>query len=82
MIQILPFTAYDHSGTDGPMLVFDRPDATSAAYTECNGGGMITETPEAVSDLMTKLNMIRAAELPPRESMTLLGQIRSEIVHD
>ncbi len=49
---------------------------------ECNGGGMITEAPEEVADLMDKLNMIRAAALPPRESTTLLRQIRSEIVHD
>jgi transcriptional regulator with XRE-family HTH domain len=82
VIQILPFTASDHPGADGPIQVFDLPDAVSVAYMECNGGGMITETPEAVSDLMTKLNLIRAAALPPRESMTLLRQIRSEIVHD
>jgi transcriptional regulator with XRE-family HTH domain len=82
LIQVLPFTAYDHPGTDGPMKIFDLPDSTSVAYMECNGGGMITETPEAVADLMTNLNMIRAAALPPRESMTLLRQIRSEIAHD
>jgi hypothetical protein len=82
LIQVLPFTAYDHPGTDGPMKIFDLPDSTSVAYMECNGGGMITETPEAIADLMTNLNMIRAAALPPRESMTLLRQIRSEIAHD
>jgi hypothetical protein len=79
VIQILPFDAYDHPGTDGPMQIFDLPDATSVAYMECNGGGMITETPEAVADQMTRLNMIRAAALPPRESMARLQQIRSEI---
>jgi len=79
VIQVLPFTAYDHPGTDGPIQVFDLPGATYAAYTECDGGGMITETPEAVAELMFKLNMIRAAALPPRESMALLRQIRSEI---
>jgi hypothetical protein len=82
VIQVLPFTSYDHPGTDGPIQIFDLPDTGSVAYMECNGGGMITETPEAVADLMTKLNMIRAAALPPRESMTLLRQIRSEIAHD
>jgi transcriptional regulator with XRE-family HTH domain len=82
VIQVLPFTAYDHPGTDGPIQVFDLPDSTSVAYMECNGGGMLTEAPEAVADVMTTLNMIRAAALPPRESMALLRQIRSEIVHD
>jgi hypothetical protein len=41
---------------------------------------MITETPEAVADLMLTMNMIRAAALPQRESMSLLRQIRSEFV--
>ena len=79
VIQVLQFTASDHPGTDGPVTVFDFPDATSKAYTECNGGGMITETHEAVADLMTTMNMIRAAALPPRESVNLLRQIRDEI---
>jgi transcriptional regulator with XRE-family HTH domain len=82
VIQVIPFTAYDHPGTDGPMMIFDLPDATSASYMECNGGGMITEDSEAVADQMTRLNMIRAAALPPRESMALLQQIRSEVAHD
>jgi transcriptional regulator with XRE-family HTH domain len=79
VIQILPFTASDQPGTDGPITVFDFADEPPKAYTECNGGGMIAENQEAVAELMTTLNMIRAAALPPRESMALLRQIRSEI---
>lgn len=79
VVQVLPFSTHDHPGTDGPMKIFDLPDSTSVSYMECNGGGMITEEPEAVADQITKLNMIRAAALPPRESMALLQQIRSEI---
>jgi transcriptional regulator with XRE-family HTH domain len=82
VIQVLPFSAHDHPGTDGPITVFDFADATSAAYTECNGGGMITESPDEVGELMTIMNMLRAAALPPRESMNLLRQIRSEIGND
>ncbi|HVT71291.1 MAG TPA: helix-turn-helix transcriptional regulator [Trebonia sp.] len=79
VVQVLPFTASDHPGTDGPITVFDFPGAPSAAYTECNGGGMIIESPEAVAELVTTMNMLRAAALPQRESMDLLRQIRSEI---
>jgi transcriptional regulator with XRE-family HTH domain len=82
MIQVLPFTAWKHPGADGPMTIYDLPDSTSVAYMECRDGGMINETPEAVADQMTKLNMIRAAALPPEESVVLLRQIRSEIAHD
>jgi Domain of unknown function (DUF5753) len=38
LIQVLPFTASDHPGTDGPISVFDFADVPSVAYTECNGG--------------------------------------------
>jgi transcriptional regulator with XRE-family HTH domain len=79
ILQVLPFAAWDHPGTDGPLTVFDFADSTSKAYTECKGGGMITETPDAVVDLMATMNLIRAAALPPRDSMDLLRRIRSEI---
>jgi hypothetical protein len=32
VIQILPFTARDHPGTDGPILVHDFDGASSVAY--------------------------------------------------
>jgi transcriptional regulator with XRE-family HTH domain len=80
VIQVLPFDASDHPGTDGPITIFDFVDAPSTAYTECKGGGMITEDAEAVADLTITMNMIRAAALPQQESMTLLRQIRSEFV--
>jgi hypothetical protein len=62
--------------------VFDFTDDPSVAYTECNGGGMIVESPGQVAELMTTVNLIRAVALPPRESMNLLMQIRSEIADD
>jgi hypothetical protein len=79
VVQVLPFTASDHPGTDGPITVFDFADAPSTAYLECNGGGMIIESPEAVAEQATTMNMLRAAALPQRESMDLLRLIRSEI---
>ena len=79
VIQVLPFTASDHPGTDGPILVFDFGAEPSVAYTECKGGGRIVESPAEVGDLTMILNMIRAAALPPRESANLIRKIRSEI---
>jgi Domain of unknown function (DUF5753) len=82
VIQVLPFTAIDHPGADGPISVFDFTDAASVAYTECNGGGMIVESAAQVAELMMTVNLIRAVALPPRESMNLLTQIRNEIGDD
>ena len=65
VIQVLPFTAADHSGTDGPILVYDFAAAPSVAYTECKGGGRVVESADEVGDLMMIINMIRAAALAP-----------------
>ena len=51
VVQVLPFASSDHPGTDGPVTVFDFAEASSNAYLECNGGGMITESPEEVAEL-------------------------------
>jgi transcriptional regulator with XRE-family HTH domain len=79
IIQVLPYTASDHPGTDGPILIFDFTDAPSSGYTECKGGGMIVEQPEVVAGLVTSMNLIRAAALSPRESRSYIAKIRDEI---
>ncbi len=81
VIQVLPFTVADHPGTDGPIAIFEFSAAPAAAYTECKGGGRIVEAPDEVADLMTVLNMVRAAALSPRESIEFMRKIRSEL-HD
>jgi hypothetical protein len=79
ILQVLPYSASDHPGTDGPVLIFDFTDTPSAGYTECNGGGMIIEQSEQVAGLMTTMSLIRAAALSPRESRTYIVKIRDEI---
>jgi transcriptional regulator with XRE-family HTH domain len=78
VVQVLPFSAYSHPGTDGPILIFDFANEPSVVYTECDGGGMLIESPELVIAMTTKMNLIRAAALPPHESLNLLRQIRDE----
>jgi transcriptional regulator with XRE-family HTH domain len=78
LIQVLPYSASDHPGTDGPVLVFDFADAPSSGYTECKGGGMIVEQPEQVAGLVITMNLIRAAALSPRESRKHIVNIRDE----
>jgi hypothetical protein len=79
LIQVLPYSASDHPGTDGPILVFDFAGAPSSGYTECKGGGMIVEQPEQVAGLVTSMNLIRAAALSPRESRKYIVKVRDEI---
>ena len=42
VIQVMPLTAVDCSGMDGPMTVFDIPDSPQVVYTEgCEVGRII-----------------------------------------
>jgi transcriptional regulator with XRE-family HTH domain len=79
VIQILPFSAYDNPGTNGPILIFDFTKDPTIAYADCDGGGMLVESPELVIALTTKMSLIRAAALSPRESLQLLRRVRDEI---
>ena len=79
MIQVLPFTAHDHAGVEGPICVYDFDDSPAVGYTECHRGGRIVEAQAEVADLMVVLSMLRAAALPVRESAALIRDVRSEL---
>jgi transcriptional regulator with XRE-family HTH domain len=79
VIQVLPFTADNHAGSDGPIAVYDFADSPSVCYTECYSGGRIVEVHSEVSDLVTVMSLLRAAALPVRESRELIRKVRSEI---
>lgn len=79
VIQILPFTADNRAGSDGPISIYEFADAASVCYTECYGGGRIVEGREEVADLMTVINLIRASALSTRDSRHLIHRIRSEL---
>ncbi|MGH3169400.1 MAG: helix-turn-helix domain-containing protein [Trebonia sp.] len=79
VIQLLPFTADNHVGADGPISVYEFADSPSVCYTECFSGGRIVEGRVEVADLMTVISLIRASALSARDSKELIGRIRSEI---
>jgi transcriptional regulator with XRE-family HTH domain len=79
VIQILPLTAHDFAGGEGPIYVYEAAGGTTVAYTECFGGGRIVENPDEVVDLVTVVGMLRAVALPPRESLALIKEIKRGI---
>ena len=79
MVQILPFTADNHAGADGPIAVYEFAESPSVCYTECYSGGRIVEGRAEVADLMTVISLIRASALSARDSRELIRRIRSEI---
>lgn len=79
VIQVLPFTADNHAGADGPITVYEFTAAPTVCYTECYSGGRIVEAHEEVAALVTVISMLRASALSPRESRELIREIRSQI---
>ena len=78
VIQVLSFSAGDQPGADGPITVYEFPDAPTACYTECYRGGRLVEETSEVADMITSVSMIRAAALSPRASLELMRRIRRE----
>jgi transcriptional regulator with XRE-family HTH domain len=79
VLQVLPFTAHDHAGVEGPITIYERRSSPSIGYTECHRGGRVLEDSDEVADLFTVMGMLRAAALPPRDSLALMKQIRREV---
>jgi transcriptional regulator with XRE-family HTH domain len=79
LIQILTFATGEGIGGDGPISVFEFPDASTVCYTECYRGGRLVEDHAEVAEMMTKVSLIRAAALSRRESLELMRRIRSGI---
>jgi transcriptional regulator with XRE-family HTH domain len=79
VIQVLPFSAHDFAGADGLLYIYERLGQPTVVYTECFGGGRIIEAPQEVSDLTTVMGMLRAAALPPVDSVALMRAIRREL---
>jgi transcriptional regulator with XRE-family HTH domain len=77
--QVLPYTASEHPGAEGPIAMFEFAGSPTVGYTECHGGGRIVDDSAEVADLMTVMNAIRSCALPPVDSAELIREIRSEI---
>ena len=78
VLQVLPYTARDHAGVEGPITVYEFAEAPSVAYTECYGGGRIVEQREEVADLVMVMNLIRSSALSPADSLALIQETRRE----
>jgi transcriptional regulator with XRE-family HTH domain len=78
VVQVLPFTADNHAGADGPISVYEFSESPSVCYTECYSGGRIVEGRKEVAELMTVVSLIRASALSARDSRELIRRIRSD----
>jgi transcriptional regulator with XRE-family HTH domain len=77
-IQIWPSATADCPGCDGPMTVFERPDAGPTGYAEGYEAGRIIESAPEIAKLILLFDLLRADALSPAESVRLITAIRGE----
>jgi hypothetical protein len=76
VIQVLPFTAKDAPGADGPAALFEFRADQPVAYLEGWGTGRVVEEPKEVAAIATALSMIKSCAMSPGDSQLLMAQIR------
>lgn len=79
VLQVLPFSAGDHPGTDGPTVLYEFKDRSPVLYAECYRGGRLVEDPIEVAEMSNTLHALRASALSPRDTLTLLRTIRRDL---
>lgn len=76
VIQVLPFSAADAPGADGPAALFEFTDREPVAYLEGWETGRVVESPSEVAAIRVALTMIQGCALSPTDSRQLIREIR------
>jgi transcriptional regulator with XRE-family HTH domain len=79
VIQVLPFSATDGPGVDGPITLFELNDGNKVAYLESWDSGRVVEDPKDIAVIETALNMVKSCALSPADSRRLMIEIRESI---
>jgi transcriptional regulator with XRE-family HTH domain len=77
-LQVWPSSIADCPGCDGPMTVFELPDAGPVGYAEGYEAGRIIESSPEVAKLILLFDLLRADALSPAESLRFITAIRGE----
>lgn len=79
VLQILPHSATDAPGGDGPATIFEFSDRPPVAYVEGWEVGWMIEDQAKVTRISTTLSMIKGCALSPVDSRNLMIKIRNEL---
>ncbi|SEQ02330.1 helix-turn-helix domain-containing protein [Streptomyces radiopugnans] len=78
LVQILPYSSGAHALLDGSMTLMTFDDAPPVAYTEGPYSGQLLDDPALVARCEASYDHVRAAALPPRESLDLIRTTAEE----
>ncbi|PKW07541.1 Helix-turn-helix domain-containing protein [Streptomyces sp. 1222.5] len=77
-VQILPFTAGEHAGLQGPFTVFRFAGDPPIVYTESYSSGHPTANPSTVKDCSLRYDHLRAAALSIKDSAGLIRRVMED----
>ncbi|MGW6908221.1 helix-turn-helix domain-containing protein [Streptomyces sp. NPDC054940] len=77
-IQVLPFSAGAHAGSQGSFTVFRFPSDPTIVYTEGYGSGHPTANPDTVKDCSLRYDHLQAAALSLKDSAQLIRRVMEE----
>ncbi|MET7472803.1 helix-turn-helix transcriptional regulator [Streptomyces sp. NPDC005648] len=77
-VQVLPFSAGAHAGSQGSFTVFRFASDPTIVYTEGYGSGHPSANPDTVKDCSLRYDHLRAAALPLRDSAELIRRVMEE----
>ncbi|WP_030543483.1 helix-turn-helix transcriptional regulator [Streptomyces albus] len=78
-IQVMPMGRGEHAGLGGPFTLMVDREQQRVAYTEVQGNGRLYMDQRRVRELESTYGIIRAQALTPRESLTFIEKLRSEL---
>jgi transcriptional regulator with XRE-family HTH domain len=79
-LQILPFDIGAHAGMDGTFTILGFPEASDpdVVYAENAAGGLFLEKRDDLQKYIFIFDNIRAAAIPPEESVALIAKLAEE----
>lgn len=77
-VQVLPFSAGAHAGSQGSFTVFRFPSDPTIVYTEGYGSGHPTANPDTVRDCSLRYDHLQAAALSLKDSAELIRRVMEE----
>lgn len=78
-LQVLPFSAGNHAGIDGPIRIMSFPDAPDAGYADGRGGGTLIDKPHEVAEVRRAFDRIVAAALPADQTAEMITRVMEDI---
>ncbi|PRH79099.1 transcriptional regulator [Streptomyces solincola] len=78
-IQVMPRSAAEHQGFEGPMCLAELPDHHWLGYVEAHDTSTLITDPKTVSFMLQRYGKMRSQALSPEASRSLLEQMRGAL---